>query len=638
MTSYPKPTHRTLSDSHGRMLYDESGIDPGVAQERGYYTVRRRHDVPEEFADWQCRLGLVIPTYSPDGVTRGHQLRPNKPIARKCGDAPRYESPQRSQVIVDVHPRMLEEVRSGDGDLFVVEGCKKGDALVSRGAAAVALTGVWMAHVPKSKPKRLLPCWDHVRLASRRVFIVFDSDWRCKESVHDALEWLVRALEERGADVRVAYLEDEKDGKKVGADDYLVAGGTVAELKALCRKFECQDVARIRLAKDERLRATVEDLERRYYEFGREHGRKSTGGETAQDVFLKLIEAARRSGKIHRDGIRVQKAHGPLALEAKISSRTLVKCIGRLEEWGVLYRDNEGRKSKQAGHFVLRADVKHKGGTKAPGGKIPEASDPCTLHPRAPRLMWSRAKWKPTKKMIRDHRLGKLSRLPGPREGVKRMGKRRGHLLDALDCAGGKLTLQELGAITGRRPRDLVRRKKTKKGRDGLLIWPEEAGTIRIEGDTVSLTSDWLDRLETERELGEEVEMAQIAEQRYKRKRADYHKHGPVEAMQTEDPPPLMGSEKVEEIVRERAKEDLEARVEDQRRKVGTTAQTFVFDKLTALGRIRLALLMDIYEDAGGDPWDIPPALRRIGCHVERLPEYENRQFVFPPSEPERVA
>jgi Domain of unknown function (DUF3854) len=622
-----------LSDAHQKMLFEESGIHHGVAEERGYRTVKRRADL-EEFPEWQRRLGLYIPTYSPDGETTGCQIRPHKPRKPEL----KYESPQGSRVIVDVHPRTRQEVRSGDGDLFVVEGVKKADALLSCGAAAVALTGVWMAHVPKSRPKRLLPCWDHVRLADRRVFIVFDSDWRRNDSVHDALEWLAGALEDRGADVRVAYLEDDSDGSKLGADDYLATGGTVAELKALCRKFERQDVARIRLAKDAKLRAAVEDLARRYYEFGREHGRKSTGGETAQDVYLKLIEAARRGGKIHRDGIRVQKAHGPLALEAKVSSRTLVKCIQRLEEWGVLYRDNESRKSKQAGHFVLRADVKHKGETEATEGKVAEASDPCTLHPRAPRLMWSRAKWKPTKKMIRDHRLGKLSRLPEPREGVQRLGKRRGHLLDALDSAGGTLTLRELGAITGRRARDLVRRKKTEKGREGLLVWPERAGIVDIDGDTVSLAPEWLDRLETERELGEEVEMAQIAEQRYKQKRADYHNHGPVEAMQTEDPPPLMGPEKVEEIVRERAKEDLEARVEDQRRKVGITAETFVFDKLKALGQIRLALLMEVYEDAGGDPWDIPPAVRRIGCRIERLPEYENRQFVFAPGEAEGAA
>ena len=86
-------------------------------------------------------------------------------------------------------------------------------------------------------------------------------------------------------------------------------------------------------------------------------------------------------------------------------------------------------------------------------------------------------------------------------------------------------------------------------------------------------------------------------------------------------------------MVRERAKEDLEARIERQRQKVGITVETFVFDKLEALGQIRLALLMEVYADAGGDPWEVPPALRRMGCRVEKLPEYQNRQFVFPPLE-----
>ena len=165
-------------------------------------------------------------------------------------------------------------------------------------------------------------------------------------------------LEGLGAIVLVVYLPAVNGDGKAGVDDYLAAGGTVAELRMMAGPYQPVDVGAERLSRDEDLRARVEDLERRYYGFGREHGRKSTGGETAQDVYLKLIEAARRNGKIHRDGIRVQKAHGPLALEAKVSSRTLVKCIQRLEEWGVLYRDNEDRKSKQAGHFVLNARCK----------------------------------------------------------------------------------------------------------------------------------------------------------------------------------------------------------------------------------------------------------------------------------------
>jgi Domain of unknown function (DUF3854) len=636
MTVYPTGQSHTLSDSHRRMLFEESGIAEEVATARGYRTIRRRSEVPDVFANWQRRLGLLVPTYSPDRETSGHQLRPNKPITRKNGNTPKYETPAESQITLDINPLMLEEVRSGDGDLWVTEGPKKVDALTSHGEPSVGIIGVWNFAEPGSKSTTPLSCWNHVRLRGRRVTIVYDADAKTNPGVQEALRRLVAMLEELGALVLVVYLPAVNDDGKAGVDDYLAAGGTVAELRMMAGPYQPVDVGTERLSRDEKLRAVVEDLERRYYEFGREHGRRSTGGETAQDVYLKLIEAARRGGKIHPDGIRVQKAHGPLALEAKVSSRTLVKCIQRLEEWGVLYRDNKGRRSKQAGHFVLNADVKHNGEKGTAEGKVSEASVPCTLHPRAPRLMWSRAKWKPTKKMIRNYRLGKLSRLPEPRERVKRMGKRRGHLLDALDCAGGTLTLQELGAITGRRPWDLVRRKKTERGREGLLVWLERARIVVIDGDTVSLAPDWLDRLEMERELGKEVEMAEIAERRYERKRVDYHEHGPVEAMDTEDPPPLMGPEKVEEIVGERAKEDLEARVEDQRRKVGITAETFVFDKLKALGQIRLALLMEVYEDAGGDPWDIPPAVRRMGCRIERLPEYGNRQFVFPPAE--RVA
>lgn len=69
-----------LSSAHRRMLYAESGISPDVALERGYYTARNRSDVPEAFAGYQRRLGLVVPMYSPDGSTIGYQLRPDRGV------------------------------------------------------------------------------------------------------------------------------------------------------------------------------------------------------------------------------------------------------------------------------------------------------------------------------------------------------------------------------------------------------------------------------------------------------------------------------------------------------------------------------------------------------------------------------
>src|SRR5215211_7330051 len=124
MTVYPNGQSHTLSDSHRRQL-KASDISDEVAAARGYRTIRSRSEVPDEFADWQRRLGLLVPTYSPDGETAGHQLRPDKPIKRKSGDAPKYETPHGSRITLDVNPLMLGEVRRGDGDLWITEGCKK---------------------------------------------------------------------------------------------------------------------------------------------------------------------------------------------------------------------------------------------------------------------------------------------------------------------------------------------------------------------------------------------------------------------------------------------------------------------------------------------------------------------------------
>src|SRR3954447_23276332 len=102
------------------MLEVESSIAPEIAAERGYYTIRSRSEVPETFAGYQRRLGLVVPMFSPDGITRGWQLRPDKPRHK----GPRYETPPGVSPVVDVHPRMIEEARHGDGPLLITEGAK----------------------------------------------------------------------------------------------------------------------------------------------------------------------------------------------------------------------------------------------------------------------------------------------------------------------------------------------------------------------------------------------------------------------------------------------------------------------------------------------------------------------------------
>jgi hypothetical protein len=612
-----------LLDSHQRHL-KASGIADEVSAARGYRTIRHRSEVPDEFPDWQRRLGLLVPTYSPDGKTSGHQLRPNKPIIRKDGRAPKYETPHGSRITLDVNPLMLEEVRNGDGDLFITEGCKKVDSLASRGEPAVGFIGVWNMAVPKTKGTVPLPCWRHVRLRGRRVIIVFDADARTNPSVQEALRRAVAMLEVLGAVVLVVYLPAVNGDGKAGVDDYLAAGGTVAELRLMAGPYQPVDVGRERMSRDDRLRAAVEDLERRWWA----EEWKGRGGHTDRDVALKLIEAAAKSGKIHADGLRVKVSWGGLQVGAKVARRTLSKAIARLEERGYMYRDNKGRKPDKTGAFVLRAKVDQygKGAPQATQGL--RACDPGGLPLRAmpdvPRLRWSRPKYTPRRGLILGTRRVRNSEPLPPRDRIERLGKIRGAVVDALVSEGGSLALAELCEV--------LHRKRARDVRRRVLPKLEDAGVIEVEGDIVRLAADWSERLEAARRIGGELEADELAERDRKRKSCAYH--GRHEAPKSK--PSAAGLEAIRRshehrraglaAIAERAA--AATKTEELRR-----AEAFIRDRLRELGRIRLALLQDIWHDEGGDPWTIPQAVEALGCRVENLPEFGNRRFVFPPLE-----
>ncbi len=316
------------------------------------------------------------------------------------------------------------------------------------------------------------------------------------------------------------------------------------------------------------------------------------------------------------------------------------KSIARLEGMGFLERDNEGRKADKPGAFVFRSAAR--AGVKQYEEKASQAETrnrqdehevPATLHPRAPRLMWSAPKFAPKRGTVARTRKVRQSKPPSPRPAVARLGKIRGAVVDALYAYGGSCTLAQLCRILHRkRPRDLVRRKRSAKGRDGLLVWLEEAGIITVEGDGVTLTEDWLNRLEDAREAGGELEAEQLARRRYLHKSRAYHRRH-----ETPKSRPSTASLKAIRRSREQRKAGLAAiaeraaaaaKSEEQHR-----AKAFVLERLGELGRIRLALLQDIWHDVGGDPWTIPKAVEALGCRVEELPEYDNRRFVFAPAE-----
>jgi Domain of unknown function (DUF3854) len=616
-----------LSSAHQKILFGDSCIDPRVVQERGTFTASRGKDVPQCHGWLPKKPGIVFPVHTLDGDTF-YRLRPNNP-----GQLSKYMQPKGFPNRLDLHPRQHDRIKRPGGMRYVTEGEKKVDAGVSRGLLMVGLSGVWNGQ----KDQELIPDWSMLPLEGERYSITFDSDIAFNPNVQMGADRQARLLREQGAEVYITLLPPAPDGSKQGLDDFFASGGTVKQLELLTTPYEAGVIERMRLTGDQKLRAAIEALWRKWWatEWA------GQGGHTDRDLALKVIEAARKHGKVVGNDLRVVKAWGPLMVEAKISSsRTMGKSIARLEDMGFLERDNGGRKADKPGAFVfrsvVRAGVKQYGekGTQAETRNRQDGDEaPGTLHPRAPRLMWSAPKFAPKRGTVSDMRKVRQSKPPNPRPAVARLGKIRGAVVDALYAYGGNCTLAQLCRILHRkRPRDLVRRKKSPKGRDGLLVWLEEASILAIEGDRVTLTEDWMEQLEDAREAGGELEAEELAWRRYVDKSRAFHRRH-------EAPVSKPSAASLEAIKRSRESKAAglaalaeraaaAAKVEEQRK-----AEAFVRDRLRELGRIRLALLQDIARDEGLDAWTIPKAVEALGYSVEELPEYDNRRFVFAPAE-----
>lgn len=166
----------------------------------------------------------MVPMYSPSGELVTHQIRPDAP--REDGKPIKYERPSGSPIRLDIHPSQAGRVKDATVPLWITEGVKKADSLVSRGQCAVALQGVWCWQ----KGRVPLQDWEEVRLWGRSVCVVFDSDVTTNPKVRTALEGLVGFLRGRGARVGVAYLPDAPGGGKQGVDDFLASGNGVRDL------------------------------------------------------------------------------------------------------------------------------------------------------------------------------------------------------------------------------------------------------------------------------------------------------------------------------------------------------------------------------------------------------------------------
>jgi hypothetical protein len=231
------PPSGGLLDHHAQMLA-QSAISGTVARERGVFSVESKADLEQ--------LGFgrslqVVPTlvFPIHGVVAGeppwYVHRPDvTPI--KDGRPRKYLIPAGRRMSLDIHPRVRANLTNPDLPLFVTEGQKKVDSLVTAGAKAVAgVIGVWNWRGRGDHDGlAMLSDWEFVALKEgRQVYVVFDSDVMLKEPVRLAMERMGAALKRMGASVAYVYLPSGGGGAKVGADDFLAAGHTLNDIVGL---------------------------------------------------------------------------------------------------------------------------------------------------------------------------------------------------------------------------------------------------------------------------------------------------------------------------------------------------------------------------------------------------------------------
>ena len=214
-----------LLTDHFRHLNEGSGISADIIKDRGYRSLLGKVELEKfGFTPAQQRTpGILIPLWSVDSKEAGCQFRPDHPRMNPRGKPIKYESPTGSSNRLDCPPRCQKMIGNPQVPLWITEGSKKADALATKGACAISVTGVWGF---KGKNQfggiTFLTDWDYIALKGRTVYLAFDSDIVTKEPVRKALEHIGEHLKRKGATIHVIQLPQLEGQSKTGIDDYLL--------------------------------------------------------------------------------------------------------------------------------------------------------------------------------------------------------------------------------------------------------------------------------------------------------------------------------------------------------------------------------------------------------------------------------
>jgi hypothetical protein len=459
---------------------------------------------------------------------------------------------------------------------------------------------------------------------------------------------------------------------KAGLDDHFASGTlTVEDLRGMRRRFDPADLARERLDRNAALRDAIE--KRRVYL--REMPVTGSGGGTRVAFVRVLTLEAEKSGELvernGRPGIRVVMDRRTASEKAQKSLKAISNAIKFFESEDVptLCRDNAGRKAEKAGAFVLFTDFTDSTGGAQKGthnGEIRGAEEERSLR-EGKRIPLSLASY-PTGVYPSARLSEKVPALRHPKvilywamkngehvvadsHYVWRLAEQRAEIMrHALD-AGPRVPVADLMprfATERTRQRDFVRRvlrPLTGRRLDKNLvtgefvevdIGPPLAKLERDPDGTLMFCprSDWLEALEEHRKRTDEIEDSRRQAKKYADQRKNYRERRDAP---TDPTPELAGPEKVRAIVEAAEKRDQAARVEEQRRKVGTTPETFLADALEGNSGFGWRELRAIWIAKGGKAEDLRRAVKgpyRFQREYDGGPLYVERTWAAP--EPER--
>jgi putative DNA primase/helicase len=221
---YHSSIPRNLTQAHYDELVHGSGISPEIVkanfasvEDSGLIAKILGWKRYEHTPGWVAPIKHPAKQFKPDEpIDFGKGGKPAKYLAQKASyDAMLLEAPEA------VWGTWQDVAHDTSETLWITEGAKKAGSVMSSSfeSPCIALPGVWMFSIG-GKLGKLVPSLAKIVAEGKRdVVIAFDSDWRSKKGVADAINVLAERLKDCNCNPLIAVW-DENLGK--GIDDVIV--------------------------------------------------------------------------------------------------------------------------------------------------------------------------------------------------------------------------------------------------------------------------------------------------------------------------------------------------------------------------------------------------------------------------------